>query len=96
MFGTFISAAPLSESNEKSGEIEFIGESFLEIGTQIGNVASGAWEKADYEHSWIILMDGENSLGHKRRFEGTVDLESLVLMEKFILLINPEIHSLEE
>ncbi|HAO56281.1 MAG TPA: hypothetical protein DCR03_11750, partial [Gammaproteobacteria bacterium] len=29
VFGSFISAAPLSESNAKSGEIEFIGESFL-------------------------------------------------------------------
>ena len=78
VFGSFISAAPLSESNSKSGEIEFIGESFLENGTQIGSVASGTWEKAESEHAWKIVMDGENSLGHQRRFEGTVDLDSLV------------------
>jgi hypothetical protein len=78
VFGSFISAAPLSESNAKSGEIEFIGESFLENGTQIGSVASGTWEKAESEHAWKIVMDGENSLGHQRRFEGTVDLETLV------------------
>ena len=87
VFGSFISAAPLSESNAKSGEIEIIGESFLENGTQIGNVASGTWEKAESEHSWEIAMDGENSLGHKRLFEGTVDLESLVF--------NGEIYSLD-
>ena len=78
VFGSFISAAPLSESNAKSGKIEFIGESFLENGTQIGSVASGTWEKAESEHAWKIVMDGENSLGHQRRFEGTVDLETLV------------------
>ena len=78
VFGSFISAAPLSESNAKSGEIEFIGESFLENGTQVGSVASGTWEKAESEHAWKIVMDGENSLGHQRRFEGTVDLETLV------------------
>ena len=78
IFGSFISAAPLSESNAKSGEIEFIGESFLENGTQVGSVASGTWEKAESEHVWKIVMDGENSLGHQRRFEGTVDLETLV------------------
>ena len=87
VFGSFISAAPLSESNVKSGEIEFIGYSFLDNGTQIGSVASGTWEKAEGEHSWKIAMDGENSLGHKRRFEGTVDLESLVF--------NGEIYSLD-
>ena len=87
VFGTFISAAPLSASNEKSGEIEFIGESFLENGTQIGNVASGSWEKAENEHSWKISMEGENSLGHKRRYEGTVDLENLIF--------NGEIYSLD-
>ena len=78
VFGSFISAAPLSESNAKSGELEFIGESFLENGTQVGSVASGTWEKAESEHAWKIVMDGENSLGHQRRFEGTVDLETLV------------------
>ena len=78
VFGSFISAAPLSESNAKSGEIEFIGESFLENGTQVGSVASGTWEKAESEHAWKIVMDGENSLGHQRRFEGTVALETLV------------------
>ena len=78
VFGSFISAAPLSESNAKSGEIEFIGESFLENGTQVGSVASGTWEKAESEHAWKIVMDGENSLGHQRRFEGAVDLETLV------------------
>ena len=78
VFGSFISAAPLSESNAKSGEIEFIGESFLENGTQVGSVASCTWEKAESEHAWKIVMDGENSLGHQRRFEGTVDLETLV------------------
>ena len=87
VFGSFISAAPLSESNAKSGEIEFIGESFLENGTQIGNVASGTWKKSENEHSWEILMDGENSLGHKRRYEGTVDLENLIF--------NGEIYSLD-
>ena len=35
VFGSFISAAPLSASNEKSGEIEFIGESFLENGNRL-------------------------------------------------------------
>ena len=87
VFGSFISTAPLSESNAKSGEIEFIGESFLDNGTQIGSVASGSWEKAENEHSWKIVMDGENSLGHQRRFEGTVDLETLVF--------NGEIYSLD-
>lgn len=78
VFGSFITAAPLSESNAKSGAIEFIGESFLENGTQIGSVAEGTWEKAENEHSWKIVVDGENSLGQKRRFEGKVDLETLV------------------
>ena len=49
--------------------------------------AIGTWEKAENEHSWEIAMDGENSLGHKRRFEGAVDLESLVF--------NGEIYSLD-
>lgn len=78
VFGSFITAAPLAESNAKSGEIEFIGESFLENGAQIGSVAEGTWEKEENEHSWNIVMDGENSLGHKRRFEGKVDLETLI------------------
>ncbi len=54
VFGSFIAAAPLSDSNAKSGEIEFIGYSFLENGMQIGSVASGTWEKAGNEHSWKI------------------------------------------
>ena len=87
VFGSFISAAPLAESNAKSGEIEFIGESFLENGTQIGNVASGTWKKSENEPSWEILMDGENSLCHKRRYEGTVYLENLIF--------NGEIYSLD-
>tara|TARA_S200000501_G_C20438343_1_gene575429 strand:+ start:102 stop:497 length:396 start_codon:yes stop_codon:yes gene_type:complete len=78
VFGTFIATAPLSESDAKSGSIEFVGESFLEDGSVIGSVAEGTWEKAVGEHSWKLVMDGENSMGHQRRFEGTVDLETLV------------------
>ena len=78
VFGTFITAAPLSESDAKSGTIEFVGESFLENGSVIGSVAEGTWTKEEGEHSWKIVVDGENSLGHSRRYEGTVDLNTLI------------------
>ena len=78
VFGTFITAAPLSESDAKSGTIEFVGESFLENGSVIGSVAEGTWAKEEGEHSWKIVVDGENSLGHSRRYEGTVDLNTLI------------------
>ena len=77
IFGSFTTSAPLSDGNAKSGAIEFVGESFLEDGTTVANVADGTWEKPENEHSWHIIMEGKNSLGHARRYEGTADLETL-------------------
>ena len=77
VFGSFTTSAPLSDGNAKSGAIEFAGESFLEDGTTVVNVADGTWEKPENEHSWHIVMEGKNSLGHARRYEGTADLETL-------------------
>ena len=77
VFGSFTTNAPLSDGNAKSGAVEFAGESFLEDGTTIANLAAGTWEKPENQHSWHIVMEGKNSLGHTRRYEGKADLETL-------------------
>ena len=78
VFATFVSKAPLADSDSKSGAIEFVGESFLDNGSVIGSFAEGTWDKTEGEHSWKISVDGTNSLGQSRRYEGIVDLETLI------------------
>ena len=82
VWGTLLSANPLSDSNATSGEIQWVGKAFLEDGSVLGGIGKGAWEKPDSEHIWKLIVHVDISTGEKQRSEGSIDLETLIYTGK--------------
>ena len=82
MWGTLLSANPLSDSNATSGEIQWVGKAFLEDGSVLGGIGKGIWEKPDSEHIWKLIVHVDISTGEKQRSEGSIDLETLIYTGK--------------
>lgn len=82
VWGTLISSNPLSETNATSGEVQWVGEAFLEDGSVLGGIGKGTWEKPENEHRWNLVMNIDLSDGEKQRSEGSIDLETLIFTGK--------------
>jgi len=57
------------------GAARWVGQGFLDDGSQVAGVGQGTWEQAGH-HRWSIKMDIEISSGDRIRSEGEVDLAS--------------------
>jgi hypothetical protein len=82
VWGTLVSSNPLSETNATSGEVQWVGEAFLEDGSVLGGIGKGTWEKPENEHRWNLVMHIDLSDGEKQRSEGSIDLETLIFTGK--------------
>ena len=82
VWGTLISSNPLSETNATSGEVQWVGEAFLEDGSVLGGIGKGTWVKPENEHRWNLVMNIDLSDGEKQRSEGSIDLETLIFTGK--------------
>ena len=82
VWGTLISSNHLSDSNATNGEIQWVGEAFLEDGSVLGGIGKGTWEKPENEHAWNLVLLVNLSNGGKHRSEGFIDLETLVYSGK--------------
>jgi hypothetical protein len=82
VWGTLISSNHLSDSNATNGEIQWVGEAFLEDGSVLGGIGKGTWEKPENEHAWNLVLLVNLSNGEKHRSEGFIDLETLVYSGK--------------
>jgi hypothetical protein len=82
VWGTLISSNALSETNATSGEVQWVGEAFLEDGSVLGGIGNGTWEKSENEHLWKLVVHVDLSNGEKHRSEGSIDLESLIYTGK--------------
>jgi len=82
VWGTLISAQPLSQMNASSGTCQWVGVAFLDDGSELGGIGNGTWEKSSDGHMWKIVMDVDLSDGGKHRAEGSMDLETLIYSGK--------------
>ena len=82
VWGTLISSHALSESNATSGQVQWVGDAFLEDGSVLGGIGKGTWEKPEGEHRWKMVVHVDLSNGEKQRAEGSIDLESLMYTGK--------------
>ena len=67
VWGTLISSHALSESNATSGQVQWVGDAFLEDGSVLGGIGKGTWEspKVNTDGKWWFMLTclmGKNSV----------------------------------
>ena len=82
VWGTLISAQPLTDANAGAGECQWVGVAFLDDGSELGGLGSGTWEKSSDNHKWNVVLNIDLSNGEKHRSEGSMDLETLIFSGK--------------
>ena len=82
VWGTLIGSQPLTDTNARAGECQWVGTAFLDDGSQLGGIGSGTWEKSSDNHKWNLVLNIDLSNGEKHRSEGSMDLETLIFSGK--------------
>jgi hypothetical protein len=78
VFGTLSFPLPAQGETPEGGPCGWVGQAFLEGGTNLAGIGDGTWEQIDGAHRWKISMLIEVSNGDRLRSEGEVDLETLM------------------
>ena len=81
IYGTLIfGPTPLMEMNDslEGGPVKYIGQAFLEDGTNLAGAGSGQWSKKPGEHVWETDYVLQVSDGTKIRSVGEIHLDTLI------------------
>ena len=76
VFGTLRFPSTLAEGGVSSGPCSWVGQSFLEDGTNLLVDGEGNFEQVEGKNQWVVDMNMDVSNGDKLQSKGTIDLQA--------------------
>lgn len=77
VFGTLNFPLPAQGETPTSGACGWVGQGFLDDGTNVAGLGDGTWQQVEGQHRWKVVMLAEISNGDRVRTEGEIDLATL-------------------